>query len=85
MFTSLEVLKNPGYRSRQVCDFAQGDIRSRVPGDLDLFPSEVGIENVVTVERSKKKRKRDRYKEEGDNIKERDQNDRPTLDLVINR
>jgi hypothetical protein len=32
----LDVLKNPlGYRPRQVCDFAQGDIRSRVRGDLD--------------------------------------------------
>jgi len=32
-YLKLNVLKNsPGYRPRQVCDFAQGDIRSRVPG-----------------------------------------------------
>lgn len=35
-YLKLDVLKNPpGYIPRQVCDFAQGDIRSRVPGDLD--------------------------------------------------
>lgn len=31
--SKLNVLKNsPGYRPRQVCDFAQGDIRSRILG-----------------------------------------------------
>lgn len=33
--SKLDLKNSPGYRPRQVCDFAQGDIRSRVPGDLD--------------------------------------------------
>lgn len=34
-YLKLDVLKNsPGYRPRQVCDFAQGDIRSRILGIL---------------------------------------------------
>jgi len=84
----LNVLKNsPGYRPRQVCDFAQGDIRSRVPGG-SWSPREVGNENIVTVRKSKKKRKskRDKDKEETEEReRERYQNDCPTLDPVINR
>ena len=83
------VLKNPpGYRPRQVCDFAQGDIRSWVQRG-SWSPREVGIENMVTVRKNKKKRKKERDRGEGSGEREREreryQNDCPTLDPVINR